>query len=68
MKDAGLDWSCYYHIRDYYVDRDRFAQFFSAKGAAFMARSWNRMPQFDGLFDRQNTPRPRTGFSNCSPD
>jgi hypothetical protein len=23
-----------------------------------MARWWNRMPQFDGLFDFQNTPRP----------
>ncbi len=58
MKDAGLDWSCYYHIRDYHVDRERFARFFSAKGAAFMARWWNRMPQFDGLFDYQNTIRP----------
>jgi hypothetical protein len=58
MKDAGLDWSCYYHIRDYYVDRDRFARFMSAKGAAFMARWWNRMPQFDGLFDYQNQVRP----------
>lgn len=58
MKDASLDWSCYYHIRDYYVDRDRFARFFSPKGAAFMARWWNRMPQFDGLFDYQNTVRP----------
>ncbi|HET8548235.1 MAG TPA: hypothetical protein VFL57_09540, partial [Bryobacteraceae bacterium] len=51
-------WACYYHIRDYYVDRDRFARFFSPKGAAFMARWWNRMPQFDGLFDYQNTVRP----------
>jgi xylan 1,4-beta-xylosidase len=58
MQDAGLDWSCYYHIRDYYVDRDRFAKFMSPRGAAFMARWWNRMPQFDGLFDYQNTVRP----------
>jgi xylan 1,4-beta-xylosidase len=58
MKDAGLDWSCYYHIRDYHVDRERFAPFMSQQGAAFMARWWNRMPQFDGLFDYQNTPRP----------
>ncbi len=58
MKDAGLDWACYYHIRDYYVDRERFSRFMSPKGAAFMARWWNRMPQFDGLFDYQNTPRP----------
>jgi hypothetical protein len=58
MKEAGLDWSCYYHIRDYYVDLDRFTPFMSSKGAAFMARWWNRMPQFDGLFDYQNRVRP----------
>ena len=56
--DAGLDYSCYYHIRDYYVDVNRFSQFMSARGAAFMARWWNRMPQFDGLFDYQGTVRP----------
>jgi hypothetical protein len=58
MKEAGLDYSCYYHIRDWYVDKDRFAPFFSPYGAAFMARWWNRMPQFDGLFDYQNNVRP----------
>jgi hypothetical protein len=58
MKDAGLDMACYYHIRDYHVDRDRFAQFFSPRGASFMAAWWNRMPQYDGLFDYQNTLRP----------
>jgi xylan 1,4-beta-xylosidase len=58
MKEAGLDYSCYYHIRDWYVDMDRFARFFSPHGAAFMARWWNRMPQFDGLFDYQNNIRP----------
>lgn len=58
MKEAGLDYSCYYHIRDYRVDRDRFTPFFSLKGASFMASWWNRMPQYDGLFDYQNTLRP----------
>jgi hypothetical protein len=58
MKDAGLDWSCYYHIRDFYVDLDKFTPFMSPEGAAFMARWWNRMPQFDGLFDYQNRVRP----------
>jgi hypothetical protein len=58
MKDAGLDWSCYYHIRDYQVEYDRFAPFMSPKGAAFMTRWWNRMPQFDGLFDYQDQVRP----------
>ena len=58
MKEAGLDYSCYYHIRDYRVDRDRFAKFFSPHGASFMAAWWNRMPQYDGLFDYQNVMRP----------
>jgi hypothetical protein len=58
MKDAGLDYSCYYHLRDWYVDFGMFAPFFSAHGAAFMARWWNRMPQFDGLFDYQDQARP----------
>ncbi|HEY5912885.1 MAG TPA: hypothetical protein VJA21_20020 [Verrucomicrobiae bacterium] len=58
MKDAGLDYSCYYHIRDWYVSFERFAPFMSAQGTAFMARWWNRMPQFDGLFDYQNRVRP----------
>jgi xylan 1,4-beta-xylosidase len=58
MKDAGLDYSCYYHIRDWHVDFDRFAKFMSRDGVVFMTRWWNRMPQFDGLFDYQDTPRP----------
>ncbi len=45
MKDAGLNWSCYYHIRDYQVSYEQFAPFFSPHGAAFMTRWWNRMPQ-----------------------
>lgn len=58
MKDADLDYSCYYHIRDYHVELDQFAPFMSPGGAAGMARWWNRMPQYDGLFDYQNTLRP----------
>jgi hypothetical protein len=58
MTDAGLDYSCYYHVRDYYVDVKKFSEFMSPQGAAFMARWWNRMPQYDGLFDYQNTVRP----------
>lgn len=58
MKDAGLDFSCYYHIRDWYVALEQFAPFMSSRGAAFMTRWWNRMPQFDGLFDYQNQVRP----------
>ena len=58
MKDAGLDWSCYYHIRDWHVRPERFAPFMSAEGTAFMTKWWNRMPQFDGLFDFQDNVRP----------
>jgi hypothetical protein len=58
MKEAGLDYSCYYHIRDWYVSFDQFAPFMSSQGTAFMTRWWNRMPQFDGLFDYQNQIRP----------
>lgn len=58
MKEAGLTYSCFYHIRDYHVDRDRFAPFFSPGGASFMASWWNRMPQYSGLFDYQNVMRP----------
>lgn len=58
MKDAGLDYSCYYHIRDYHVSFERFAPFMSPKGTAFMTGWWNRMPQYHGLFDFQNNVRP----------
>lgn len=58
MKEGGLDYSCYYHIRDWYVAPEKFAPFMSPEGTAFMARWWNRMPQFDGLFDYQNNVRP----------
>ncbi len=58
MKDAGLDYCCYYQIRDWHVLFDQFAPFMSEKGTAFMTRWWNRMPQFDGLFDYQNRVRP----------
>jgi len=58
MKDAGLDWSCYYQIKDWYVEYDTFAKVFSAHGAAFMSRWWNRQAQFSGLIDYQDHIRP----------
>jgi hypothetical protein len=58
MKETGLDWSCYYHIRDWYVSYDTFAKVFSPKGTAFMTRWWNRQAQFSGLIDYQNQLRP----------
>ena len=58
MKEAGLTYSCFYHIRDYHVERSQFAPFFSPGGASFMASWWNRMPQYSGLFDYQDVMRP----------
>jgi hypothetical protein len=58
MKEAGLDYSCYYHIRDYHVSFEPFSKFMSPGGTAFMHNWWNRRPQYDGLFDYQNTVRP----------
>ncbi len=58
MKEAGLDFSCYYHIRDYHVAMEPFLKFMSPGGTAFMYRWWNRRPQYDGLFDYQNVVRP----------
>jgi hypothetical protein len=58
MYAAKLDFSCYYHIRDYHVSQEHFGRFMSPHGTLFMARWWNDMPQFDGLFDFQNVVRP----------
>lgn len=58
MADAGLDLSCYYHIRDWHVSSETFSRFLSPGGTAFMVRWWNRMPQYDGLFDFENAVRP----------
>lgn len=58
MKEGGLDYACYYHIRDYHVRPDTFARFTSRSGVALMAKWWNQMSQFDGLFDFQDHVRP----------
>lgn len=58
MKEAGLDSSCYYHIRDYHIEPATFARFLSPYGVALMTKWWNQMSQFDGLFDFQNRVRP----------
>jgi beta-xylosidase len=56
--EGGLDYSCYYQIRDYHVEPETFARFMSKHGVAFMAGWWNRMPQYHGLFDFQGEVRP----------
>ena len=58
MKDVGLDWSCYYQIRDWYVSFETFSRIHSPEGTAFMTRWWNRQAQFSGLIDYQNQLRP----------
>ena len=58
MKEGGLDYSSYYHIRDYQIDFDTFARFMSPRGVALMARWWNRSTQWDGLFDYSGKIRP----------
>jgi len=58
MLEAGLDRSCYYHIRDYHVDGEQFGRFMSPEANRFMTYWWNVMPQYDGLFDYQGNMRP----------
>ena len=58
MKEAGLDYSCYYHIRDYPVEWSAFAGFMSPQALMTQAKWWDFMPQYLGLFDYQNTLRP----------
>jgi xylan 1,4-beta-xylosidase len=56
--EGGLNYSCYYHIRDYHVQPETFARFMSRHGVAFMSAWWNRMPQYDGLFGFEDEVRP----------
>lgn len=65
MREAGLDLSCYYHIRDYHVSPERFARFMSPEGTRFMTYWWNVMPQFHGIFDYQGRMRPSYFIWKC---
>src|SRR4051812_29639660 len=56
--EEGLSRSSYYHIRDYFVDERLFSKFMSTNGTRFMARWWNEMPQYDGLYDNLGQVRP----------
>jgi hypothetical protein len=58
MREAGLDFCAYYHIRDYHVPAEQFAPFMSRKGMLNMVNWWNMTPQYDGLFDFQGVMRP----------
>jgi len=56
--ETGLDGSAFFHIRDYFVDEAKFSPFLSAPGVANMARWWNEMPQYEGIYDNQDRVRP----------
>lgn len=56
--ESGLDGAAFFHIRDYFVDEHLFTAFLSARGAANMARWWNEMPQYEGIYDNQDRVRP----------
>ena len=58
MREAGLDYAAYYHIRDWHVSQEQFGRFMSRKGLLNMVNWWNLTQQFDGLFDFQGTLRP----------
>ena len=58
MKEAGLDYSMYYHIRDDYFLRERFLPFYPERYVIDQEFFWNYPPQPLGLFDLQNVVRP----------
>jgi xylan 1,4-beta-xylosidase len=58
MRDAGLDWCAYYHIRDYHASQAQFTPFMTRPGMLNMVHWWNLQPQNSGLFDFQGTMRP----------
>lgn len=56
--EAGLEGAAFFHIRDYFVDEKEFTPWMSAKGTANMARWWNEMPQYEGIYDNQDRVKP----------
>ncbi|MBC7330738.1 beta-galactosidase [bacterium] len=55
---AGLDYSCYYHIRDYKVNSEKLADFMSPEGIKNIIRFWNEGDVRLGLYDFDNRRRP----------
>jgi xylan 1,4-beta-xylosidase len=58
MLEAGLDLSCYYHIRDYPFAADQFRKFYPESFVAEQEIFWDRIPNYLGLFDYENQARP----------
>jgi xylan 1,4-beta-xylosidase len=59
MLEAGLEWSCYYHLWDQTFYRQPFTPFFSDKGLEEMEHHWNRAPHRFGLFGVSGEVRPQ---------
>jgi hypothetical protein len=58
MVSAGLDYSCYYHIRDYRFNREKLADFMSPEAIENISRFWNEGDVRLGLYDFDNRVRP----------
>lgn len=58
MKNAGLDWSCYYEIQDPVMCPDKLRKLLSPNGTAAVVRQFNRLPMHLGLFDQLGEMRP----------
>ncbi|MBN1580692.1 MAG: hypothetical protein JXA89_08300 [Anaerolineae bacterium] len=59
MRQAGLDWSFYYHLWDQVCYPQDFAPFFSPAGMANMVHHWNEVPHRLGLFGVDGEVRPQ---------
>jgi len=59
MREAGLDWSFYYHLWDQVCDPEAFEPFFSPAGVAGMLEHWNERPHRFGMFGVGEEPRPQ---------
>jgi xylan 1,4-beta-xylosidase len=59
MREAGLDWSFYYHIWDQVCSAASFEPFFSPTGVAGMLEHWNERPHRFGLFGVGEEVRPQ---------
>jgi xylan 1,4-beta-xylosidase len=56
--ETGLSGAAFFHIRDYFVNEKEFTPFMSPGGAANMARWWDEMPQYEGIYDNQDRVKP----------
>jgi hypothetical protein len=57
MIEAGLDWSCYYHVWDQTAYLDQFRPFFA--DPTIMTKHWNEIPHRFGMFGVEGEARPQ---------